>query len=1270
MRNARQTTKHWVRWGSLCFVFPYGYAWKLRNYRFVGVFLTAFWFLPLLSSCGGGGGGTSQANGPNNLPLPPAPQDVSSIEFTLVADAGFNRRFSADLDRLSDEERFGGGIAAGDIDNDSDIDLYIVGRDTDPNHLYINRGDGTFEERGQDLGVGVLHWGSGPAFGDIDGDGDLDLFVGAVADHPVYLFENRLNELDGKFHDITAAAGLRQKARNTVSALFYDYDRDGFLDLILSHWGEYWNPGSDTGTLWRNNGDNTFTSMSIEAGIADVLVEDNTDWSFTPGFSDLDQDGDGDLFMASDFGESQIFRNNDDGTFTKITNREVIIDQNGMGSALGDFDNDGDMDWFVTSIYDLDGEGGSSYGNRLYRNVGRGIFQDATLGSNVGDGDWGWGTCAGDFDNDGFLDLVEVNGWVTSSHKNFRDRPVRFYYNLGLGHLSFQEIHAEVNLNNLGQGRALACFDADRDGDLDIVLVNGSPDHIVYYRNDTPRTQNYLGIALNGLGANRFGVGARIEVTTSVGTQIRELGSNNNFTSHNPQEVHFGLGHANTANVLVVWPDQSRTELSDVRAQQLLRITATESNLRLIVTNGTGTGSYGLGERVTIQARPAEDGYFFSHWSSSGEVEIDDPFAVETTVVMPHSTVSIQANYVPGVGSSDDVSIARRWNEVLLQAIRNDYARPTVHARNLFHVSAAMYDAWVAHRAVGRPWLLGSTQAGTHCAFDATQASADSASERAAISMAAYRIIRSRFANSPGANRITRDANALLEWLGYDHKNRSTDYVTDPGVGLGNYIAQCYLTLGLQDRSNEVNDYANMWYEPTNPPLEPHLPGNPNIQDLNRWQPLALLSFIDQAGNIADSEPEFLSPEWGQIWPFALRNADRTVHQRDGFDYWVYHDPGSPPTLGGDTSQAYKWGFELVAHWASHLDPNDGVAWDISPRSLGNVQTLPQTQDLLAYQSFYDAVDGGDLSTGYAVNPSTGNPYESQIVPRGDYTRVLAEFWADGPDSETPPGHWFVILNEVNQHAEMKRQFEGRGATLPRLEWDIKAYFALGGAMHDAAISAWGIKGWYDYIRPISALRAMADLGQSSDAGAPSYHVDGLPLTAGLVELVGADDALAGTDLEHVNKVKLRSWKGPDYIEDASSDVAGVAWILAENWWPYQLPSFVTPPFAGYVSGHSTYSRAAAEVLTAFTGDAFFPGGMSSFEVAKDTFLRFERGPSVDLVLQWATYYDAADQCSLSRIWGGIHPPADDIPGRFIGVEVGRDAFAHAKRYFQAERQN
>ena len=437
------------------------------------------------------------------------------------------------------------------------------------------------------------------------------------------------------------------------------------------------------------------------------------------------------------------------------------------------------------------------------------------------------------------------------------------------------------------------------------------------------------------------------------------------------------------------------------------------------------------------------------------------------------------------------------------------------------------------------------------------------------------------------------------------------------------------------------------------------------MTDPHRWQPLALKFFKDQACNIIiGGYPDFLSPEWGQVTSFSLTRAVRTIYQRDGFNYWVFRDPGAPPYIGTESDEYYRWGFELVSTWSSHLDPTDGVLWDISPRSIGNAP-LPDPDE---YESFYDLFDGGDWGKGYHVNPVTGEPYAPQIVPRGDYARVLAEFWADGPASETPPGHWFTIANYVSDHELTVKRLAGQGPILGDLEWDVKLYLALGGAVHDCAVSAWGIKGWYDYLRPISALRYMADRGQSSDPKGPSYHVDGVRLYPDFIEVVTEESTALGERHEHLKgeegKIAVNAWRGPDYIIDPETDEAGVGWILAENWWPYQRPSFVTPPFAGYISGHSTFSRAAAEVLTQFTGSPWFPGGLGEFYCPMNEFLVFEDGPSVDVTLQWASYYDASDQTSLSRIWGGIHPPADDIPGRIIGSKIGRTAFNKALSYF------
>ena len=617
-------------------------------------------------------------------------------------------------------------------------------------------------------------------------------------------------------------------------------------------------------------------------------------------------------------------------------------------------------------------------------------------------------------------------------------------------------------------------------------------------------------------------------------------------------------------------------------------------------------------------------------------------------------------------------TVARQWNEVLLESIRNDFARPPVHARNLFHISMAMYDAWAVYDDEAQTVFLNNNLGSYFCPFEGVPVPADIREAREeAMSYAAYRIIQHRFANSPGADTIAYYADSLFAHLGYDKLFMSTFYQGGVPAALGNYIAERVIELGFLDGSNEINDHTNDYYMPINDPIFPDSAGNPDMIDPNRWQPITFDVWVDQSGNeIPGHTPEFQSPEWGVVTPFALTDAELTKNYIGEGKFWVYHDPGAPPHLdtanGGALSDEYKWNHSMVAIWASHLDPGDSVMIDISPATFGNNQIEDFPTTIEGLRDFYNVFEGGDYGPGRDLNPKTGLPYEPQIVPRADYTRVLAEFWADGPDSETPPGHWFTILNYVNDHPQLERRYKGQGAIVDALEWDVKAYLALAGAVHDAAVSAWGIKGWYDYVRPISAIRYMADRGQCTDTTADNFHIAGIPLVPGYIETVEEGDPLAGDSSEHVGKIKLYSWRGPDYIDDPDTTFAGVGWILAEHWWPYQRPTFITPPFAGYISGHSTFSRAAAEVLTMFTGDEYFPGGMGEFVAKKNEFLVFEEGPSVDLVLQWATYRDASDQTSLSRIWGGIHPPVDDIPGRLIGAVVGAEAFDYADCFFSA----
>ena len=563
------------------------------------------------------------------------------------------------------------------------------------------------------------------------------------------------------------------------------------------------------------------------------------------------------------------------------------------------------------------------------------------------------------------------------------------------------------------------------------------------------------------------------------------------------------------------------------------------------------------------------------------------------------------------------VSVARQWNEELLDAIRIDTPRPTVHSRNLFHTSAAMYDAWAAYDDVAKGYLHQETLTSNDLAADRNEA----------ISFAAYRMLTARFANSPGAATSLASFDQRMTSLGYDPSFVST--AGNSPAALGNRIAQTILDYGYTDGANELGGYADTEnYQPVNPPMIVAESGT-TLTDPNRWQPLT----------IGAKTQTFLSPHWGNVTPFALqRNSPAET----------YHDPGMPPQLGGAGDAAFKDAAVRVIQFSSWLDPDQGVTIDISPGAIGN--------DPL----------GSNAGSGHPLNPVTGEPYAPNVVNRGDYGRILAEFWADGPHSETPPGHWNVIANSVSDSPQLEKRIGGTGPIVDDLEWDVKTYFALNGAVHDSAITAWDIKEAYDYVRPISAIRYMGGLGQSSDATGPSYHPNGLPLIDDLIEVISAETTAAGGKHAHLagheNEIAIFAWQGPP--EDDANGYGGVDWILAEDWMPYQLDTFVTPPFAGYTSGHSTFSRAAAEVLTDMTGSEFFPGGLAEYAFQADDYLSFEDGPSEDMVLQWATYFDASDQAGISRLYGGIHVDADDLAGRVCGSGIGSEAFAMAQAYF------
>ncbi|HEY2915653.1 MAG TPA: vanadium-dependent haloperoxidase [Candidatus Limnocylindrales bacterium] len=576
-----------------------------------------------------------------------------------------------------------------------------------------------------------------------------------------------------------------------------------------------------------------------------------------------------------------------------------------------------------------------------------------------------------------------------------------------------------------------------------------------------------------------------------------------------------------------------------------------------------------------------------------------------------------------------DWSVARRWDEALLDAIRRALPNPPVHARNLFHVSVAMWDAWATYDPVASGYL-------THekvTAANVRQARAE------AISFAAWTVLKARFENANGAEDSLPEFDQVLRSLCYLPSAARSSFGTDP-VAVGVRIGDAVLAYGLGDGSNEADGYADPDYTPVNAPLVVASSKRFSLVDPTRWQPLEIIGGFSQNGIPTGTTQVAVDPQWGSVKAFGATSLVGGTPI----------DPGPPPNLGDPATDAtLKANIVEVIRDSSLLDPSIGKSIDISPATRG-------ANDL-----------GTNDGPGWAFDPAS-HPYQPELVNQADFYRAAAEFWADGPHSETPPGHWNVIANDASDAilaGPSSLRIGGAGQPVDRLEWDVKLYLALNAAVHDAAIVSWGLKGKYDSIRPISLIRYMGGLGQSSNPGGPSYNPEGLPLVPGLIEVVTSASSAPGQRhhalAKFVGRIAIHTWAGSP--QDPATEVAGDRWQLATAWVPYQLPTFVTPSFPAYASGHSTFSRAAAEVLAAFTGSEFFPGGLGAYTIPAGS-LQFEHGPTTDVVLEWATYFDAADQAGQSRLFGGIHIQADDFTGRRLGEACGRGAWRLAQEYF------
>src|SRR5436190_9271247 len=399
-----------------------------------------------------------------------------------------------------------------------------------------------------------------------------------------------------------------------------------------------------------------------------------------------------------------------------------------------------------------------------------------------------------------------------------------------------------------------------------------------------------------------------------------------------------------------------------------------------------------------------------------------------------------------GITTSAGPSVARLWDEAILEAIRIDLPRPPVHARNLWHLSIAMYDAWAVYDPTAQGYLTSEKITGLSPAEIAK-------ARQEAISFAAYGVLKNRYALSVNAANSLQAFDNLMKNLGYDIA--LTDNAGNSPSAVGNRVAAAVIAFGDSDGSNQAGDYADSTYTPVNAPLIVKFPGN-TMSDPNAWQPLTLdVSFTQNGIPVTNNTQKFVGPQWGNVTPFALaqKNANNS-----------YIDPGPPPVLGSGSDAEFKAEMMEVVRKSSTLSPDLDTMIDISPGAYGNNPL------------------GTNDGTGRTLNPVTSQAYAPQVVKLGDFSRVLAEFWADGPKSETPPGHWNVLANQVSDNPLATHQFQGAGPALDRLEWDVKLYFALNGAVHDAAINCWGLKRIYDSVRPISAIRFMATQGQSSDS--------------------------------------------------------------------------------------------------------------------------------------------------------------------------------------------
>jgi hypothetical protein len=550
-----------------------------------------------------------------------------------------------------------GGGAAADFDNDGWLDVFAVSGGGVPDSLFINDRDGTFTDRAATWGADRSHVGGGSAVGDVDADGWLDLFVVshglptglAPGMHLLYR-----NQSGSSFVEDAVAAGVsttHPSSGDGYGAVFGDPDRDGDLDLFVTSWMS----DEQGNRFFRNGGDGNFTDATdlvIPSGALDDVH------GFSATFVDMNGDDWPELLLAADFGSSRYFVNQGDGTFADETaTAGTGLDSNGMGHTVGDIDGDGLLDWYVTSIHS-DTEPGYS-GNMLYRNLGNDVYAEQSVATGTNNGGWGWGTLLEDFDQDGDLDIVETNGWVNAE---WVGESSYLFVNDGTG--LFTEQGAALGFTHSGPGRGVVAFDADGDGDRDLIMfLLAGP--MSFWRNELSGPDAHgLVVKLNSAGQPGVapdGVGALVELSAGGLELQRALCGGQGFVSSNPMRAHFGLGSATVVDELRVnWPDGTTRLLLDTAADQLILVTCcagikplgpgTAGSAGVPVMAGEGTLEAGDGVSLSLTSAAASA----TAWLVLGLTELSLPFKGGVMVPTPDIILGYSTD---GAGLFDLVTV-------------------------------------------------------------------------------------------------------------------------------------------------------------------------------------------------------------------------------------------------------------------------------------------------------------------------------------------------------------------------------------------------------------------------------------------------------------------------------------------------------------------------------------------------------------------------------------------------------------------------------------